>query len=255
MYVPPMNVVSREGPPGSPYRQNPPSTPSSRSARPATAPIGSPAPSAFPYVARSGTTPKWSCAPRGWGRSPVSISSKSSTMPRRAVSSRSDRTNSTGRRPGLRHCTGSTSTAAIVSPRASIVSRASGAPYSSTISSATALAGMPRETGTACCPGPPGRPRTESMWPWYEPRNMTTLSRPVAARASRIAAEFASVPDEAKATRSVPVSEASRAAASPVSGERGPKRSPSARWRRTASVTGAASWPRSSAPKPMVMSV
>lgn len=93
------------------------------------------------------------------------------------------------------------------------------------------------------------------MCPWYEPRNMTILSRPVAARASRIAAEFASVPDEAKATRSRPVSEASSSAASPVSGDRGPKRSPSERWRRTASVTGSASWPSSSAPKPIVMSV
>ena len=55
-----------------------------------------------------------SCAPRGWGRKPVSISSKSSTMPRRRVRSRSPRTNSTGRRAGLRHCTGSTTTAAMV---------------------------------------------------------------------------------------------------------------------------------------------
>ncbi|MBB5121987.1 hypothetical protein FHS36_005458 [Streptomyces eurocidicus] len=83
---------------------------------------------------------------------------------------------------------------------------------------------------------------------------MTILSRPVAARASRMAPEFASVPELAKATRSMPVSPASSSADSPVSIVRGPSWMPRDRCSRTASVTKAGSWPKRSTPKPMVMS-
>ncbi len=115
---------------------------------------------------------------------------------------------------------------------------------------------MPRETGTVSCslPLPEARPRTLSAWPWYEPRNVTILSRPVAARARRMAAELASVPELAKATRSRPVSSASSSAASPVSMVRGPSWMPRERCSRTASVTKSGSWPKRRTPKPIVMS-
>ncbi len=75
-------------------------------------------------MARSGVTPYSSCAPRGAGRKPVSISSKSSTMPWRRVSSRSLRTNSAGWSEGCLLCTGSTTTAAMSPALRAIASRA-----------------------------------------------------------------------------------------------------------------------------------
>ncbi len=116
---------------------------------------------------------------------------------------------------------------------------------------------MPIDTGAVArsSPFPAARPRTLSAWPWYEPWKVTIFRRPVAARASRIAAELASVPELANATRSMPVISASSSAASPVSALRGPNCTPRDRCSRTASRTNGGSWPNISTPKPMVMSV
>ena len=62
---------------------------------PATTPIGNPPPITFPYVARSARMPNIACAPPGWARNPVIISSKTSATPLAAVERRSSRRNST----------------------------------------------------------------------------------------------------------------------------------------------------------------
>ena len=73
--------------------------------------------------------------------------------------------------------------------------------------------GMPLDVGSVVyqarsCPTPWRRPSTsasgttenstESWWPWYEPSILMILSRPVAARATRIASIVASVPEFTK---------------------------------------------------------
>ena len=69
-------------------------------------------------------------------------------------------------------------------------------------------AGMPADIGVVAgmsrLPSDSALGSTENMtvswWPWYEPSILTTVSRPVAARAMRMASIVASVPELAKRT-------------------------------------------------------
>ncbi len=72
--------------------------------------------------------PNTACMPPGWTRKPVTISSNTSAAPLSSVMARSFFRKSSGRSAGWRLCTGSTMTAAMSSPLASIHSRACGSP-------------------------------------------------------------------------------------------------------------------------------
>ncbi len=62
---------------------------------------------------------------------------------------------------------------------------------------AALAAGTPGEDGMPCVASPePASASRPSTWPWYAPANLIRRSRPVAARASRIALIDASVPEE-----------------------------------------------------------
>ena len=109
--------------------------------------------------------------------------------------------------------TGSRITAAIwPSLSASASSAASASLNGTTITVSQSACGMPLEVGSVeyhfWSPVPPVWNRmsrtsasgttensTESWWPWYEPSILMILSRPVAARATRIASIVASVPE------------------------------------------------------------
>ena len=54
----------------------------------------------------------------------------------------------------------------------------------------TVSAGMPTSSGTSV-PSSSSQTNASSKWPWYLPSNITTLSRPVATRATRMASVFA----------------------------------------------------------------
>ena len=77
-----------------------------------------------------------------------------------------------------------------------------------------------------------------STWPWYAPANFTSVSRPVAARASRIALIDASVPEEVIRSMSTPGIRCATCSASSTSPAVGaPKLVPSAAAAVTASST------------------
>ena len=121
------------------------------SARPARTEIGKPLPSALPIVVRSGVTPKRAWAPPGPWRKPVITSSKIRSVPAAVQASRS-----ASRKPGSGSTTpalwktGSTITAAIVSP--SLGEELAGPPaaslYSRTTTRSRIAAGIPAEAGT-----------------------------------------------------------------------------------------------------------
>ncbi len=161
--VPAKNVTPISGNESSPYCHAPPSSASRNRASPATMPMGMPPPGILPYVAMSAFTPNQPCAPRGWQRSPVIISSKINAAPASAVMPRSAWRNSRGWRLGLRLWTGSTSTAANSPACTRRKSSASWLPYSRTVTFSSMLAGMPGATGVGL--SGPGRTRTSSKMP------------------------------------------------------------------------------------------
>ncbi len=86
---------------------------------------------------------------------------------------------------------GSVSTIAM-SRRSRTRARATRSLYGTTTVPFTVSAGMPRSSGTSV-PSSSSQTSASSKWPWYLPSNITTLSRPVATRATRIASVLACV--------------------------------------------------------------
>ena len=91
---------------------------------------------------------------------------------------------------------------------------------------------------------------TASWWPWYDPSILQTTSRPVAARATRMASMVASVPELAKRSISSPkrrqISSPHSTASSVVTAKCVPRPAASA----IASTTRGWAWPAIMAPKP-----
>ena len=106
--------------------------------------------------------------------------------------------------------------------------------------------GTPGEAGIPCVASPePASASSPSTWPWYAPANFTSVSRPVAARASRIALIDASVPDDVIRSMSTPGIRCATCSASSTSpGVGAPKLVPSAAASVTASSTAGCAWPR-----------
>ena len=90
-----------------------------------------------------------------------------------------------------------------------------------------------------------------SAWPWYAPAIFTTSSRPVCARAIRIASITDSVPEFVKRQRGKPKRKDRFSATSTASSVGRPKWVPS-RWRAvTAAVIAGWAWPCTIALKPL----
>ena len=147
--------------------------------------------------------------------------------------------------------TGSTITAAVfVACSAKYAAKASTELYGSTAVSDVNASGTPGDPGIPRVATPlPALARRWSAWPWYPPSNLTTRSRPVAARASRIADMAASVPEFTSRTCATPDTCATSSSASSVSASVGaPKLLPRPAWARMASTTEALACPRISGP-------
>ena len=95
---------------------------------------------------------------------------------------------------------------------------------------------------------------TESWWPWYEPSTLTMSSRPVAARATRIALIVASVPEFAKRTFSKRKRRQSSSANSTMSSVGAAKCVPVRAARVIASTIFGWAWPTIMQPKPPCVS-
>jgi hypothetical protein len=80
----------------------------------------------------------------------------------------------------------------------SVASTTASASFHGTITVAAAAASVtPGLAGMPCVASPePASASNPSTWPWYAPENFRSFSRPVTARASRIALIVASVPDD-----------------------------------------------------------
>ena len=83
-----------------------------------------------------------------------------------------------------------------------------------------------------------------SPWPWYLPSNMSTVSRPVAWRASRIASTFAVVAESVNCHCGRPQRRASSAATQSASSVGSWNCAPRAACSATARVTGSGAWPQ-----------
>mmetsp|Transcript_13061 Transcript_13061/g.29669 ORF Transcript_13061/g.29669 Transcript_13061/m.29669 type:complete len:244 (+) Transcript_13061:280-1011(+) len=136
---------------------------------PAYAPTGSPPPMTLPKVERSGSMPKYFCAPPYEMRKPVITSSKTSTAPSFLVSSRSPTRNSLSgtMKPEL-PTTGSRMTPAISSLFASksALTDSRSLYLATSVLSAAPLV-TPGESGRPSVITPePAATRNESAWPW-----------------------------------------------------------------------------------------
>ena len=231
---------------------------------PPIAPDGRPPPSVFASVTMSGTTPKCSTAPPAATVSPVFTSSKIRTIPWRSVSSRT-----ASRYPG----SGSTTPRFIIA--ASMITQAGRRPSAASRSirrsiAAASLNGTTTVMSTTACgiPAPyasesrssrcPKRPYstpietiTVSWWPWYEPKIFSTVSRPVWARAIRIASIVASEPEFVYRHFGSRNRRASSSATTMPSSVAAAKCVPSAARSRTAAVIAGCAWPCVIEPKPL----
>jgi hypothetical protein len=104
---------------------------------------------------------------------------------------------------------------AATSRPARAASSAAGSFHGTTTVSAACAAVTPGLAGMPCVARPePDWARRPSTCPWYAPANFSTASRPVAARATRIALMLASVPEEVIRTISAAGTRSTTAAAS-----------------------------------------
>ena len=130
---------------------------------------GSPPPTIFPRHVMSGLSPARSCIPPRATRQPVITSSKIETAPLLAHPSRiASRNPGSGGTSPMFPTTGSTMTAAIVSPRAAKRARSAGMSlYGSVTVFAAVLAGTPAESGMPSVMAPePAFTRRKSACPW-----------------------------------------------------------------------------------------
>ena len=146
-------------------------------------------------IVRSASTP-WSCwaPPRATRKPEITSSSTRSAPQASACSRRNARKPASGGTTPMFAGTGSQMIAA-GSCSAAAAATASRSFHGTTIVSAACAAVTPGLAGMPWVARPdPASASRPSTWPWYAPANLTILSRPVAARASRIALIDASVP-------------------------------------------------------------
>ena len=178
------------------------------------APIGMPPEIALPTTNTSGCRPHRSVSPPG-PATRVWVSSITRSVPASAVSLRRPAWNpSSGWMTPVLVIAASVNTHA-TSSRASPFSTASRSLYGTIRTWRVESRSMPRPSGATVPPSTVAS--NSSAWPWYLPSNITTPSRPVAARAIRSASVLAGVADNVNCHNGIPNRSASRPATSAAS--------------------------------------